>query len=182
MTNFKVPTRDEVSESNQAIFDKLKGQLGFVPNLYAYYAKNETALADLLAFQGRKTTLSNKEKEVVNLVTSQINGCDYCKAAHTAIGKMNGFNDEQVLEIRSGNISFDSKFDALAKFTTSVVESRGKASTEAKEAFFAAGYTEPNLIDVVVLIGDKIISNYLHNITQFEVDFPAAPVLETANA
>ena len=182
MQNFKVPTRDEVTENNQAIFDTLKGKLGFVPNLYAYFAKNETALADYLAFQNRKSTLKAKEREVVNLVTSQFNGCRYCQSAHTVLGKMNGFTDEQVLEIRGGTASFDSKIDALAQFTKSVIENRGNAPQEAKDAFFAAGYSEANLIDVVIVVGDKIISNFIHNLTGFPIDFPVAPELETATA
>jgi len=145
--------------------------------LYAYYAKNETALGDYLALQNRKTTLKAKEREVINLVTSQINGCRYCQSAHTVLGKMNGFTDEQVIELRKGSASFDSKLDALAKFTASAVENRGKASEESKDAFFAAGYTEANLIDVVIIIGDKIISNYIHNLTGFPIDFPIAPEL-----
>ncbi|SFA98088.1 carboxymuconolactone decarboxylase family protein [Algoriphagus aquimarinus] len=174
---FSIPTRDEVSESNQAIFDQLKKQMGMVPNLYAYYAKNETALPDYLALQGRKSTLKAKEREVINLVTSQINGCRYCQSAHTVLGKMNGFTEEQVLEIRSGVASFDSKIDALAKFTAIVVEQRGQASNDAKADFFNAGYTEANLIDVVMVIGDKIISNYIHNLAGFAIDFPVAPEL-----
>jgi uncharacterized peroxidase-related enzyme len=174
---FSVPTKAEVSEKNQATFDQLEKQIGFVPNLYAYYAKNETALNDYLVLQGRKTTLRAKEKEVVNLVTSQINGCRYCQSAHTAIGKMNGFNDEQILEIRTGNASFDSKLDALAKFTAAVVSNKAKISNDEKDAFFNAGYSEVNMIDVVLLIGDKIMSNYIHNLTGFDIDFPIAPEL-----
>ena len=90
------------------------------------------------------------------------------------LGKMNGFTDEQVLEIRKGAASFDIKLDALAKFTESVVENRGRASEESKESFFEAGYNEANMIDVVIVVGDKIISNYLHNLTEFEIDFPVA--------
>lgn len=171
---FTVPTRDQVTENNQAIFDNLKKGLGFVPNLYAYFAKSETALGDYLALQNRKSSLKAKEREVINLVVSQINGCRYCQSAHTVLGKMNGFTDEQVIELRQGSASFDSKLDALAKFTASVTENRGHASIDAKEAFFAAGYTEANLVDAVIIIGDKIISNYIHNLTGFEIDFPLA--------
>lgn len=174
MKNFAIPTRNEVSENNQAIFDNLQKGLGFVPNLYAYYAKNETALGDYLTLQNRKSTLRAKEKEVINLITSQINGCRYCQAAHTVLGQMNGFTDEQVIELRKGSASFDSKLDALAKFTASTVGNRGRASEDAKKSFFEAGYTESNLIDVVILIGDKTISNYIHNLTEFPVDFPLA--------
>ncbi len=179
---FSVPTREEVSPANQTLLDNLKSAMGFVPNLYAYYAKNETALADYLALQNRKSTLKAREREVINLVTSQINGCRYCQAAHTALGKMNGFSEEQILEIRSGSASFDDKLHALAGFTQSVVENRGHASEESKEAFLKAGYNEANLIDVVIVIGDKIISNYLHNLTGFAVDFPEAQPLESVHA
>jgi alkylhydroperoxidase AhpD family core domain len=177
MTKYSIPTRGEVSEKNQAIFDNLQKGLGFVPNLYAYYAKNETALGDYLALQNRKSTLKAKEREVINLVTSQINGCRYCLSAHTLLGKMNGFTEEQIIELRKGSASFDSKLDALVKFTASVVENRGRATEESKDAFFAAGYTESNLIDVVIIVGDKIISNYIHNLTSFPIDFPIAPEL-----
>jgi uncharacterized peroxidase-related enzyme len=171
---FTVPTREEVTENNQGIFDNLKKGLGFVPNLYAYFAKSETALGDYLALQNRKSSLKAKEREVINLVVSQINGCRYCQSAHTVLGKMNGFTDEQVIELRKSSASFDSKLDALAKFTASVTENRGHATIDAKEAFFAAGYNEENLIDAVIIIGDKIISNYIHNLTGFEIDFPIA--------
>ncbi len=174
---YTIPTRNEVSANNQAIFDNLNKAIGFTPNLYAYFAKSDTALGDYVAFQNRKSTLRAKEREVINLVTSQINGCRYCQSAHTAIGKMNGFTDEQVLEIRSGAASWDNKLDALAKFTASVVENKGRATIDSKEIFFAAGYTEANLVDTVIVIGDKIISNYIHNLTGFEIDFPLAPEL-----
>ncbi|WP_026978981.1 carboxymuconolactone decarboxylase family protein [Flavobacterium tegetincola] len=177
MENFSVPTKNEVSENNQAIFNNLEKGLGFVPNLYAYFAKSDTALADYLALQNRKSSLKAKEREVVNLITSQINGCKYCQSAHTVLGKMNGFSDEQVLELRKGTATFDEKLDALVKFTASVVENKGNASQVAKDKFFAAGYTEINMIDVVVIIGDKIISNYIHNLTGFAIDFPLAPEL-----
>ena len=174
---YEVPTRAEVSPHNQSIFDNLQKGLGFVPNLYAYYAKNETALGDYLALQNRKTTLKAREREVINLVTSQINGCRYCQSAHTVLGKMNGFSDEQILELRQGTASFDPTLDALVKFVASTVKNKGKVSEDIKEEFFAAGYTEAHLIDVVMIIGDKIMSNYIHNLTGFEIDFPISPEL-----
>lgn len=178
MSNFNVPQRDEVSANNQAIFDQLKKSLGFVPNLYAYYAKSETALSDYLALQNRKSSLKAKEREVINLVVSQINNCRYCQSAHTVLGKMNGFTEDQILELRGGSASFDTKLNALVQFTHSVVINRGRATANAKQAFFDAGYTEINLIDVVIIIGDKTISNYIHNLAGFDIDFPIAPELE----
>ncbi len=171
---FRVPTREEVSSNNQQIFDNLHKMIGFVPNLYAYYAKSETALADYLALQNRKSTLNAKQREIINLVTSQINDCRYCQSAHSVFGKFSGLTEEQILEIRRGSASFDAKLDALVQFTKAVVQTRGKISNESKEAFLNAGYTEGNLVDAVIIIGDKTISNYLHNITGLEIDWPLA--------
>jgi uncharacterized peroxidase-related enzyme len=171
---FSVPTKEEVTAANQEVFIALQKKLGFVPNLYAYFAKNETALADYLAFQNRKSTLSGKEREIVNLVTSQLNGCRYCQSAHTALGKMHGFTEEQILELRHGSAAFNEKYDALARFVAEVVNNKGRVSQDTREAFFEAGYTEAHLIDVIIVVGDKIISNYLHNLTGFEIDFPLA--------
>ncbi|WP_282051269.1 carboxymuconolactone decarboxylase family protein [Maribacter aquivivus] len=177
MSTFNIPTREEVSENNQAIFDNLKKALGFVPNLYATYANSDTALENYLNFTNAKTSLSAKEKEVVNLAVSQVNNCIYCLSAHTAIGKMNGFNDEQILELRAGKATFDSKLNALAQLAKNVTENRGRTDEKVLENYFAAGYTKANLIDTISLVGDKTISNYIHSTTQVAVDFPVAPSL-----
>ncbi|WP_299112313.1 carboxymuconolactone decarboxylase family protein [uncultured Winogradskyella sp.] len=178
MNTFNVPTREEVSTNNQAIFDSLNKGLGFVPNLYATYAHSDTALENYLNFANAKTSLSAKEKEVVNLAVSQVNECIYCLSAHTAIGKMNGFTDEQILELRAGYSSVNTKLDALAKLAKNITENRGRTDQTVLENFFNAGYTKGNLIDTISLVGDKTISNYVHSTTQVPVDFPVAQPLE----
>lgn len=172
---FTVPTRDDVSENNKAIFDMMTKNFGMVPNLYATFALNDTALADYLTLQNRKSTLRVKEREIINLVVSQVNECRYCLGAHTAMGKLAGFTDEQILEIRRAQITFDDKFNALASFVKETTVNRGKPSEHTKDAFFAAGYTKANLVDVMIVIGDKTISNYLHGVTDIPVDWPAVP-------
>ena len=174
MSKFNVPTRDEVSPANQAWFDKLQKSLGKVPNLYATLAYSEHALGNYLAFQNAKSSVTGKAREVVNLVVSEVNRCEYCLAAHTVIGKMNGFTDAQVLEIRSGKASFDSKLDALARLVKDIAIERGHADPALVDAFLAAGWSKENLVDVIVIIGDKTVTNYLHGITGVPVDFPAA--------
>jgi uncharacterized peroxidase-related enzyme len=177
MRPLNVPEREEVTEQNQQIFDDMESKLGFVPNIYATYAHSKNALGRYLTFANGKTSLSNKEKEVINLVVSQVNGCTYCQAAHTALGKMNGFSEEQTIELRSGEASFDSKLDALVKLAGEIAENRGKVSDETLSNFFDAGYTKENLIDLIVNVGEKATTNFLHNVTQIPVDFPAAPKL-----
>jgi uncharacterized peroxidase-related enzyme len=174
-TTFKVPVRDEVSAANQTIFDSVKKSMGFVPNLYASFAHSEHALGTFLAAQGAKSSLTAKEKEIVNLVVSQVNDCKYCLSAHSAVAKMNGFTDDQILEIRSGAVSFDQKYDALAKFAKSLAANKGQADGSATDQFFAQGYTKENLIDTIMLAGIRTITNYVYAVTQPEVDFPAVP-------
>lgn len=174
---FGVPTREGVSEENKVLFDKLKTGLGFIPNLYATLAHSETALGDYLKLQNRKTSISLKEREIVNLVVSQVNDCRYCLAAHTLLAQKAGFSEEQTVDIRRGNFSANAKFDALIRFTRSVAENRGRVSEADRTSIFDAGYTEGNVVDIIVLIGDKIITNYLHNVTDVPVDFPQAPFL-----
>lgn len=176
MTTFNVPARAEVSENNQAIFDNLQKALGFVPNLYATIAYSKNGLERFLAYQNAKTSLTNKEKEAVNLIVSQINNCVYCQSAHLVLGKMNGFSEAQLLDIRKGK-STDEKLNALVQLAAEITKTRGNAASQIVDAFFAQGYTNENLVDLMLQISDKTAMNYLHNLTQVPVDFPLAPTL-----
>jgi AhpD family alkylhydroperoxidase len=177
MQSFEVPTREDVSPANQALFDNLKNALGFVPNLYATIAYSDNGLNKYLAFQGAKTSLSNREKEAVNLVVSEVNHCRYCQSAHTVLGKMNGFSEEEILNIRSGHSS-NAKLDTLVQLAKAITENKGKIDTGVLQAFYDAGYNKGNLVDVILQISDKIAMNYLHNLTEIPIDFPVAPELK----
>ena len=182
MSKINVPTRNEVSANNQAIFDNLQNNLGFVPNLYATMAHSENALSSFLTFSGAATSFSKKEKEVIDLAISQVNGCRYCQSAHTALAKMNGFTDEQALELRQGRASFDSKLDALAQIAQAIAQTGGKVSEDIKQNFFNAGYNKENLVDLVSAAASITFTNYLHNLTDVAIDFPVAPELATTAA
>lgn len=177
MSTFAIPTHATVSTANQALFDSLQKQLGMVPNLYATLAHSETALGTYLSLQSAKSSINGKAREVVNLVVSQVNRCEYCLAAHTVIGGMVGFTPEQIIEIRQGRASFDAKLDALARLVKNMALERGHADPALVNAFLAAGWTPGHLVDTIVVIGDKTVTNYLHGSTRVPVDFPAAPAL-----
>lgn len=178
MTEFPVPTRDQVSASSQTQFDNLQKALGFVPNLYATIAYSDNGLARYVAYQGAKTSLSNKEKEAVNLVVSELNGCRYCQSAHTRLGGMNGFSADEMLLLRGGH-STDPKLNALVQLAQSVNENKGHVPPAVLDAFFAAGYSKGNLVDVILQISDKVAMNYLHNLTEVPIDFPIAAELHS---
>ena len=176
MKTFAVPTRDQVSPNNQAIFDNLKSALGFVPNLYATIAYSDNGLGRYLTYQNAKTSLSNKEKEAVNLIVSQVNECSYCQSAHTVIGKMNGFTDDQILDFRRGK-SNDAKLNALVALAGDITKNKGKGDAALVDNFFAQGYNNENLVDLILQISEKTAMNYLHNLTEVPVDFPVAVAL-----
>ena len=132
--------------------DGLKKGLGMVPNLYATLALSDTALDSYLQFQNAKSSLSSKAREVVNLVVSQVNRCDYCLAAHTAIGAMVGLKPDQIMAIRHGGAPFDARLDALARLVKNIAVERGHADPALVQAFFDAGWTQENLVDAIVVI------------------------------
>lgn len=183
MTQFTVPTKETAAPASAAIFTNLEKGLGFVPNLYAYIGHSPNALANYLSFQQAqaKGVFKAKEREAINLVVSQINGCRYCQSAHTALGKMNGFSDEQILSLRAGH-SDDARLNAIVTLAADIARTHGHPSAENLDAFFGQGFTEAGLVDLVSMIADKILSNYLHNITNIPIDFPLAPALESVEA
>jgi len=184
MNNVKitVPELSQVSEKNREILNSIKEKAGFVPNIYATYALSENALERYTTFANGKHSLSAKEKEVINLVVSQVNGCRYCQSAHTAVSKMMGFTEEQILEIRKGSATFDRKLDTLVKLTREIAQNRGKVQDNTLKSFFEAGYTQENLVDTVVNVGEKTTTNLLHKVTEVPIDFPEAPILEEEEA
>lgn len=177
MAVFNVPDREEVSVNNQENFDNLKKGLGMVPNLYAVMAHSDTALSNYLAFQGAKSTFSNKQKQAVNLVVSQVNKCLYCQSAHTLLAKLNGLSEEQTIEIRKGGASFDTRLDALVKLAKEITEKRGFISETSLNHFIDAGYTRGQVVELVMLVAEKVAMNYLHAITKVEIDFPEAKTI-----
>lgn len=173
-----VPTRAEVDGQAQAVFDQLEKGLGRVPNLFALIGHSGNALASFMTFSGAqaKGAFNAKEREAIYLAVSQANGCDYCLAAHTAIGKLSGFTEEDTLKLRAGTIE-NEKLRVLTQLATAIVANAGKADPALVDAFYGLGYSHAALIDLVALVADKTFTNYVARLTNVPVDFPAAPAL-----
>lgn len=178
MSPIPVPTREQVSLENKALFDALAQRVGFVPNLYGSFAHSPSALATYLALQSAPSALPLRAREAVNLAVSEVNGCRYCLAAHTAMARGAGFDDAQILALRRGEAPFDAKLDALARLARELARQRGTLDRSHVQGFLEAGWTLAQLVDAVVLVGDKTISNLLHAVTQAPIDFPLAPALD----
>ncbi|WP_430815495.1 carboxymuconolactone decarboxylase family protein [Carboxylicivirga sp. RSCT41] len=178
MTKINVPTREQVDTKAQSIFDVLQKNLGMVPNLYATIAYSSDTLEAYLSYSGAigNSSFSKKETEAIKLAVSQENECEYCTAAHTAIAKMNGFTEEETISIRSGKVA-DLKLNVLVNTAIETARERGRLSDETKEAFFAQGFDNKALIDLIAVVNVVSFTNFIHNATKVEVDFPAVPAL-----
>jgi uncharacterized peroxidase-related enzyme len=181
-TIFEFKTREQIAPAEQAVFDSSTKQLGFVPNMYRVMANSDHALSRYVKAEFDRTSLSNKEQEVVNIVTSEVNRCRYCISFHYGFLLKMGFTAEQIVEIRKGGASFDPKLDALIKLTKSIAEKRGHIDGSLIDAFIDAGYTKGTVIDTILLINLRGVTNYIHAaLGEFEIDFPLAPGLDFMN-
>ncbi|MBX2900517.1 MAG: carboxymuconolactone decarboxylase family protein [Cyclobacteriaceae bacterium] len=183
MSHVKPLTREQANPSVQPIFDVLKSKVGMVPNLYATIANSPNTLPAYLAFDEAlsKGVFNAKERQAIFLVVSQVNGCHYCQSAHTALGKMNGFTEEETIQLRTASIA-DPKLKALTTLAAEITRNHGKPSAQAVADFHSAGYGADALVELIAHIGYKSVANYLHNVVDFPIDFPQAKVIETVPA
>ena len=174
----QVPTRDQVDAKAQGIFDNLKKQLGTVPNLYAAIGYSGDALANFLTFSSTAggNSFTQKEKEAIDLAVSEVNGCTYCLAAHTALGKMAGFTEDETIALRAGTIG-DARLKAITALAAGIAKNRGKVKDELVQAFFAEGFDEKALIDLLAAVTAITFTNFAHGLTKVPVDFPKATAL-----
>ena len=183
MRVLKALKSEQVNDSTKAIFSNIKKKIGRVPNLYAAMGNSPQLLNGFLAFEAtlKQGAFSAKENEAIALAVSQANQCNYCLAAHSAIGKMLGYTKNEVLDIRKGN-STNPKLNALLTLTTELTEQRGKASQEAINNFLAIGYTAQALAELIGFVAVRSITNYIYSNGDFEIDFPKAVNIEAVAA
>lgn len=146
-------------------------------NIFKGMANSPAALDAYLAFSGAlaKGELSEKEREVVQLAIGQENGCGYCLAAHTMIGKNAGLTDDQAIGARRGKIDGDKKLNALARFSKTLHEKKGNVSENDLKAFKDAGYTDGAIAEVVANYALATYTNFFNHVNETPVDLPEAP-------
>jgi len=179
MNTLKPLRLGEANTNSQTIFNTIKNKIGMLPNLYATMGVSDKLLGGFLSFTEtlKSGELSGKEYEAVALATSQANGCAYCLSAHTAIGKMNGFTEEETLELRD-NSSADTKLNALVTLTSEFVNLKGHLTEETVDSFFEAGYNKAAFAEVIGIVALTTITNTVYHNGGFEIDFPKAQNIE----
>lgn len=149
-------------------FNIFKGLGNASSGLEAYLSLNQ-ALSS--------SSLSASEKEVIALVVGEKNNCDYCLAAHTAIGKGHGLSEPQTVQIRKGESTGNARIDAIVRFVTQIVGTNGFVPKEELSAFMDSGFDDAAVVDVIVAYTLNVFTNTFNHINDTEVDFPKAPAL-----
>lgn len=169
MSRIHAISLDTATDATRPVLEGVKKKIGFLPNLFSTLAKAPVALDTYVqasAILG-KTSLSAQQKEAVYLATSQVNGCDYCLAAHTLFAGKAGLSAEDIVAARHGELN------AYAALARQLVETRGHLNDEQIAAARAAGIDDVKIIEVIALVAVQTLTNYLNNTALTDIDFPA---------
>jgi len=172
MTDFTIHTADSHPAEAGEVIAKTKAKFGFVPNLIGALAEAPEAAEAYLALTQAmyNSAFTAEERNVVWFTVNAYHGCHYCMAVHTGIAKAENV-PEQVIDIaRKAGDYADPKLQALKDFTLKMVEKRGRLEPSEVDAFIAAGFTKRHVIDVVLAISHKTLSNYTNHIVGTPVD------------
>jgi uncharacterized peroxidase-related enzyme len=173
MPRIPIPGRDEAPAESQPILDTVNEILGFVPNLQRLMSISPNALAGWASLMGSLSkTLDVKTRDGIALVVSEADGCNYCLAAHSYIStNLAKIPPEEIALNRQGRSS-DPKRQAAIAFAKTLIEKRGKVSDEGFMAVKAAGWTDANIVEMIALAAQFLLTNFMNNAVQTPIDFP----------
>ena len=181
----RIPTPASIDATPAAarpLLEAVKKQLGVVPNLFRTVAHSPAALEGYLGLSAAlgKGALPAATRERVALAVAQINGCGYCLAAHSYLGKnLAKLDDAEIAANRRGG-SRDAKADAAVRFAAAVTQQRGHVDDAALRAVRAAGYDDAQIVEIVMHVALNTWTNYLNEVAHTEIDFPRASELAAA--
>lgn len=172
MSDFRQYTPQNAPDGSRPILDQVRGRFGFVPNLMATLAESPQALEGYLTLDRlvSESSLTPQEQQVAILAVSAENGCEYCVAAHTVVGTMQKVPADVIAAIREGREIPDARFAALARFTRAVVRDRGRVTDGDLQEFLDAGFSKRNVLDVILAVTQKTLSNYLNHLARTPLD------------
>ncbi len=178
MTDFTTHTIESAPQASKAILQGAQNALQFVPNLYATMAEAPALLEGYttLASIFDKTSFSETERQIILMTNNRLNGCTYCMSAHTALSQMGGVPADVIESLRAGTAIADPKLEALRQFAIVINESRGWPSDSDLQAFLNAGYTQQNVLEVIMGTALKVLSNYTNHIAETDLDDAFKPV------
>ncbi|MCH8081696.1 MAG: carboxymuconolactone decarboxylase family protein [Proteobacteria bacterium] len=172
MTTFPLHSSETAPEGSKPILGAVQKNWGFLPNLIRLLADAPAAVEAYTSLNAifEKTSFSDTEKQAVLLAVSQVNGCDYCLAAHSTIAGMKKVPADVIKAASTGGTFDDPRLEILVKLTRSIVETRGWPEAALLEAFYAGGYTTANYLELLVGVTMKTLSNYVNHQANTPID------------
>jgi len=169
---------DTATGKTKELLDAVQSKLGLVPNMVRAMANSPAALNAYVQFSGALAggSLSARNREQIALAVGQVNECNYCLSAHSALGKMAGLTPDQIRDSRQGTAA-DGKTDALLHFARKLVETRGQVSDGDVNAVRQAGFTDGEIAEAVGNVALNIFTNYFNHVAATDIDFPKADAL-----
>lgn len=172
--DFTIHTIDTAPEAAKPVLETVNKENGYIPNLIGVLANAPTALETYRTVGGinRRNSLTPTEREVVQITAAVINGCAFCVAGHTAISVKQLKLPQELLDaLRAvAPIESDAKLDALAKFTVSVINDKGRVDEATFANFLEAGYTHEHALDVVLGVSLATLCNYANNLANTPIN------------
>jgi alkylhydroperoxidase family enzyme len=172
---FTYYTKDNAPQQSQALIEQSIKAYGFLPNLHAVMAESPAvyrAYLDTFEIFATQTSLTPLEQQVVMQTSNYENNCHYCMPGHSMLMKMSGMSGDIIEALREGTPINDSKLEALRTYTRQLLDQRGHLSEDQLNAFFAAGYSKGQALDVLVGLSSKLLSNFTNAIAKTEIDAP----------
>ncbi len=171
-----VDPKDATGKAKELFDGPLKGMH---LNIFKGMANSPAALEAYLSLSGalKSGLLSDRERETIALAIAEMNDCDYCRAAHTYLGKSVGLTTDQMLGARRGEVN-DPKLNALTRFAQAMNEKRGFVSDEDLATLRQAGYDDGHVAEIVAVYALNTFTNYFNHVNQTDIDLPPAPPLE----
>jgi uncharacterized peroxidase-related enzyme len=174
MSKLNLPLLDPKTapEAVRTTMENVEKKYGFLPNLYRVFAHAPMALDSYLALSDnfQRGTLSATERNIVLLATARENGCEYCVAVHSTVADMQKDPPHHTAAIRDGVPIDDRKLEALRQLTQAVVRGRGHLEASQVQAFLDAGYQTPQILEVLVGVTMKTLSNYTNHLAEPPLD------------
>ena len=166
MDDFTLHATDTAPLRSRPILENIEGAWGAVPNLHRLLAESpptlETYGTAFAAFES--SSFPPLERQLIYLAVSVANACDYCTRAHAQLVRAAGLDGESVAAIEARRPLPDSRLEALRSYADAVVERRGRVSSEETDAFLAAGFTHAQVLEIVLAVAVKTISNYVDHV------------------
>lgn len=181
MSRLTIPAREDAPEKSQRLLDAVEEQLGVVPNLFRLVGTSPAALEGYLGLNGALgRTLDAKTRERIALAIAEANGCDYCLSAHTYLGLNLAKIDDREIALNRAGHSGDAKADAAIVFARKVLEARGRVSDAEIAEVRLAGFSEAQVIEIVASVALNVLTNYINNVAETDIDFPVVRAAQAA--